>query len=96
MPGGERTPDKTIGQVKYADLKAPKAEGGVEPVNTARARFANALGEGVLECWSQLPQDSQHMLFEKAVVCGHHDERDESLREQLAEYLHDHHPKTAQ
>jgi hypothetical protein len=95
MPGGERTPDKTIGQVKYADLKAPKAEAGLSR-STQRARVANALGEGVLECWSQLPQDSQHMLFEKAVVGGHHDERDESLREQLAEYLHDHHPKTAQ
>jgi len=31
------------------------------------------------------------MLFEEPVVCGHHDERDEALREQLAQYLHDHH-----
>jgi len=39
------------------------------------------------ECWAQLffpflhrhelPQETQHMIFEKAVVCGHHDERDE-------------------
>jgi len=34
------------------------------------------------------------MLFETAVLCGHHDERDESLREQLAEFLHDQHPRT--
>jgi hypothetical protein len=66
----------------------------VTPVNANRARFANALGEAVLECWGQLSQDTQQTLFEKAVVCGHHDERDEALREQLAEYLHDHHPRT--
>jgi hypothetical protein len=97
VPGDERTPDKTIGQVKYADVNGPKAEGGeVKSVDRTRGRFANALGEAVLECWPQLSQDKQQMLFEKAVVCGHHDERDESLREQLAEYLHDHHPKTAQ
>jgi hypothetical protein len=95
VPGDERTPDKTIGQVKYAD--GPKAQGGVvEPVNTAKGRFANALGEAVLDCWARLSQETQHMLFEKAVICGHHDEKDESLREQLAEYLHDHHPKTGQ
>jgi hypothetical protein len=63
-------------------------------LNVKRDRFATALGEAVLECWAQLPQDTQHMIFEKAVVCGHHDEREEALREQLAEYLHDHHPRT--
>ena len=66
----------------------------IVPINTDRSRFASALGEAVLECWADLSQDAQHMLFEKAVLCGHHDERDESLREQLAEYLHDHHPRT--
>jgi len=65
-----------------------------QPVNIDRERFANALGLAVLSCWAQLSQDAQHLIFEQAVVCGHHDERDESLREQLAEYLHDHHPKT--
>ena len=98
--GDERTPDKTIGQVKYAGVKPKQPDGhkgpGVKPVNAARGRFAGALGEAVLECWGQLSQETQHMLFEKAVICGHHDERDESLREQLAEYLHDHHPRTGQ
>jgi hypothetical protein len=65
-----------------------------QPVNANRERFADALGQAVLECWAHLPQDIQHTIFEKAVVCGHHDERDEALREQLAEYLHDHHPRT--
>jgi hypothetical protein len=33
-------------------------------------------------------------LFERAVVLGHQTERDESLREQLAKFLHDHHERT--
>jgi hypothetical protein len=33
-------------------------------------------------------------LFERAVVLGHKGERDESLREQLAKFLHDHHART--
>jgi hypothetical protein len=58
-------------------------------------RYALALGQAVIESWGGLPQDIQHLLFEKAVVAGHHDERDESLREQLAAFLHDRHPRTA-
>jgi len=33
-------------------------------------------------------------LFERAVVLGHKGERDESLREQLAKFLHDTNPRT--
>jgi hypothetical protein len=58
-------------------------------------RFALALGQAVITSWGNLPQPIQHALFEQAVVCGHHDERDESLREQLAAFLHDRHPRTA-
>jgi hypothetical protein len=58
-------------------------------------RYALALGQAVIGAWGRLPQDIQHLLFEKAVVAGHHDERDESLREQLAAFLHDRHPRTA-
>jgi hypothetical protein len=58
-------------------------------------RFALALGQAVIEAWGRLPQDIQHLLFEKAVVAGHHDERDESLRDQFAAFLHDQHPRTA-
>src|SRR6478672_6407073 len=38
-------------------------------------------------------QALQESLFERAVVLGHKSERDESLREQLAKFLHDHHPR---
>jgi len=34
--------------------------------------------------------------FEHAVVIGHRGERDESLREQLAKFLHDRHARTQQ
>lgn len=66
----------------------------VKPINVDRGRFAAALGEAVVRTWGELPQAVQERLFETAVVCGHHDERDESLREQLAEFLHDQHPRT--
>jgi hypothetical protein len=46
------------------------------PLNVNRDRFASALRQAVLECWAQLSQDTQRMIFEKAVVSGHHDERD--------------------
>jgi len=57
-------------------------------------RFAVALGHAVIGAWGELPRDIQEKLFERAVVAGHHTERDESLREQLAAFLHDKHPRT--
>ena len=59
-------------------------------------RYAMALGKAVIKAWGELPQDVQQRLFEDAVVAGHHTERDESLREQLAVFLHDRHPRTEQ
>jgi hypothetical protein len=59
------------------------------------SRFAIALGQAVIGVWAELPPDIQQRLFEHAVVAGHHSERDESLREQLAVFLHDRHPRTA-
>ena len=60
-----------------------------------KERFAVALGRAVVGVWGDLPQEVQQLLFERAVVAGHHTERDESLREQLAAFLHDKHPRTA-
>jgi hypothetical protein len=42
----------------------------------------------VLALWSDLPRDVQESLFETAVA------RDVIIRNHLASYLHDHHPKT--
>lgn len=58
-------------------------------------RFARVLGQAVIARWSALPQELQQALFEEAVVRGHHGERDESLREELARFLHEHHARTA-
>lgn len=59
-------------------------------------RFAPLLGVATLHLWSELPRDVQEKLFEHAVVIGHRSEADESLREQLAVFLHDHHKRTGQ
>jgi hypothetical protein len=58
--------------------------------------FARVLGAAVVRLWSDLPPDIQHTLFEEAVVAGHRGEPDESLRERLALFLHDHHRRTAE
>ena len=57
--------------------------------------FAHVLGCALIEAWSDLPQEIQERIFERAVVLGHKAERDEMLREQLAKFLHDHHTRTA-
>ena len=63
--------------------------------NTAD-RYFLVLGAATADLWSHLPQELQHTLFERAVVLGHKSERDESLREQLAKFLHDRHVRTQQ
>jgi hypothetical protein len=63
-------------------------------MDSAETRFALALGQAVIGAWGKLPQDIQKSIFEQAVRAGHHDESDESLREQLAAFLHERHPRT--
>ena len=60
----------------------------------ADQRFMLALGRAVTHVWAELPMPIQEKLFEHAVVAGHRTERDESLREQLAKFLHDRHART--
>lgn len=55
------------------------------------SRFFRVLGAAAADLWSKLPQEQQQALFERAVLLGHRGERDESLREQLAKFLHAHH-----
>lgn len=57
-------------------------------------RYLLVLGAAAADLWSHLPQELQQSLFERAIVLGHHSERDENLREQLAKFLHDHHART--
>jgi hypothetical protein len=65
-----------------------------QAINDVAARYLMVLGAAAADLWSELPQGLQHAVFERAVALGHQDERDESLREQLAKYLHDHHART--
>ena len=58
------------------------------------ARYLLVLGAAAADLWSDLPHELQQTLFERAVVLGHKGERDESLREQLAKFLHDHHARS--
>ena len=48
-----------------------------------------ALGEAVGRIWSNLPQAVQQHLFEEAVMS-----HGESMRQQLAVFLHDKHSRT--
>jgi hypothetical protein len=57
-------------------------------------RYLVVLGAAAADLWSNWPQELQHTLFERAIILGHKGERDESLREQLAKFLHDHHTRT--
>jgi len=58
------------------------------------ARFSPLLGGAAIHVWADLPRDVQEKLFEHAVVIGHKSERDESLREQLAKFLHERNKRT--
>ena len=64
------------------------------PADQASARYFIVLGAAAADLWSELPAELQQTLFERAVVLGHQTERDESLREQLAKFLHEHHTRT--
>jgi hypothetical protein len=63
-------------------------------VNDIAGRYFLILGAASADLWSELPQELQHRLFERAIVLGHQGEPDESLRGQLAKFLHDHHART--
>jgi hypothetical protein len=51
--------------------------------------FERLLGRAALALWSDFPRDVQENLFETAVA------GEDTMRNHLAQYLHDHHPKTA-
>jgi hypothetical protein len=64
-------------------------DAAMDAIPDNRQRFAHALGEAVVNLWGDLPQDIQQHLFEAAVRT-----QGEQIRPQLAEFLHDHHPRT--
>ncbi|MFZ0607177.1 MAG: hypothetical protein WBD53_12380 [Xanthobacteraceae bacterium] len=63
-------------------------------VNDIAGRYFMVLGAAAADLWSELPHALQQAVFERAVALGHQGEGDESLREQLAKFLHEHHART--
>jgi hypothetical protein len=53
-----------------------------------KERLTRALGQAVIRIWSNLPQDVQDHLFREAVAS-----QGESIRSQLAVFLHDKHSR---
>jgi hypothetical protein len=58
-------------------------------MNNSTLEFERLLGKAALALWPDLPRDVQENPFETAVV------GDVTIRNHLASYLHDHHPRTA-
>ena len=52
------------------------------------SEFERLLGHAALKLWPDLPRDVQELLFESAVPT------DPTIRNSLAVFLHDHHPRT--
>jgi glucose-6-phosphate-specific signal transduction histidine kinase len=77
-------------------MSSPMSKHSDQVVNDIAGRYFLVLGAAAADLWSALPQELQQQLFERAVLLGHQGEQDESLREQLAQFLHDHHERTAQ
>ncbi|MET3972389.1 hypothetical protein [Bradyrhizobium sp. S3.9.1] len=59
-----------------------------EPGHMNENRFASLLGLAALKVWPDLPRDAQERLFAAAVDDG-------VVANDLAEFLHDRHPRTA-
>ena len=53
-------------------------------------QLTRALGDAVIRIWSNLPQEVQDHLFKEAVAS-----QGESVRSQLAVFLHEKHSRTA-
>jgi hypothetical protein len=68
----------------------PFEQRGPVMMNNSTQEFERLLGKAALALWSGFPRHVQENLFEAAVAGD-----DVIIRNRLASYLHDHHPKTA-
>jgi hypothetical protein len=82
--------------LRQGNIHGPWARRRAENVEEERmssedreSRISRILGAAVISRWGDLPHDIQHELFEEAIALGHRGERDESLREELARFLHE-------
>jgi hypothetical protein len=68
----------------------------VENQNAADAQmFGALLGMAMIDLWGNLPRSTQEQVFEAAVVAGARTGDERLLRERLAIFLHNYHPRTA-
>ena len=58
--------------------------------HTNSVRISRTLGEVIVRIWGDLPQDVQHDLFEETI-----DSLGQSMRPQLAIFLHGKHSRTS-
>ena len=82
-PGASNTPPAPQSTPERNE-PAPNQEASVANGN----RLAALLGHAVVKVWADLPRDSQELLFAAAVDDG-------VVANELAELLHDRHPRTA-
>jgi hypothetical protein len=73
-----------------ANLDGGQSNGERDVLSVVTAdKLSRALGQAVARGWSSLPQEIQHDLFEAAVTS-----EGETIRQQLAVYLHGKHERT--
>jgi hypothetical protein len=77
--------------VRAAGCRAIAGVANMPPIDSmTKEQLTRALGQAVIRIWSNLPQDVQDHLFKEAVAS-----QGESIRSQLAVFLHDKHSRTA-
>ena len=62
---------------------------GAKDMSDMASEFERLLGQAALKLWPDLPRDVQELLFETAVPVN------PTIRNSLAIFLHDRHPRTA-
>lgn len=82
VSGAERLP------AEIASAPLPNIQSGPERLLMNENQFTSLLGLAAVKVWPDLPRDAQEMLFAAAVDDG-------VIANDLAEFLHDRHPRTA-
>jgi hypothetical protein len=62
----------------------------MDDTHQATQQLSRALGDAVIRAWGRLPPSVQRDLFKRAVVS-----QSETMRSQLAIFLHERHPRTS-
>lgn len=85
---GQAIGNLPLTEEKTAATPSPSTPPQSELTHMDENRFAALLGHAALKVWAELPRDAQERLFTAAVDDG-------VIANELAEFLHDRHPKTA-